>query len=1235
MSTNPFDDSPRASGGGGNTNPFSDDKDNNDDKSNNPFGNSSSNNNYYSSADNTNNNVTNNYNNIASTTTTSGAALNTASMTHSTGSIVEPTSIMALAGPSESPWQDLGELPYRRVHLYSNIRWGCNNNCNNSAVNNETKKVMQQGGAQQNKNNEEEDDEEKEERFGLAWYPKSYVNAVRSRHNVSANSGSAGENAASAEIVRLLSTTTTTLVAGCPNGGPIAAVTIPLSVGSAAGGSGGGSGGGASSSLSSSSSSGFGSKTTIRIMNNAGSILAKISFPPSKHELLGLLSSTTSSAAATRTAHPRYGPGDILSIGFTSRCVLVVVLRDSLTLCYDLGGKRVLPPFFALPSKIQHGHGSPSRGGGGGVGIGSSGVGGSGTELLEACVFEGGVAVLGVDMNSAIVELLDEHDDPGYADGADIASRRIVPKSSSPSDDDTGGGNDNMGGVSSSPFFLAPPPHYAVVTPLPTAMFARSKHLSFGCIAVLPRQYSPSCRPELFLSTSDGSVVVAESNPSTTPNNGLTDVDCRSRIGGMGGSIVSMAFAPNGRFLACFTSNSILSVVSTTFESKVLEFNTSSGSSSPPRSMAWCGEDSVVLHWKNLGVLLVGPYGDWLRFPYGEEDEMGMGTTGGSGGGGDSEVFLVQEIDCCRVLTSNVVELLQRVPPGTADLLRIGSIEPGALLLDASDAFDSGSSNADEAARSITAREGLLSEAILDCVAAAVGEFDVRVQKRMLRAASYGLHFACKDETYRNKSPGRPSHEAVAFVRASRKLRVLNAIRRQANGFAMTSAQYDAVMPKGVVARLMAAGRPALAASISEYLKLGRRVRDYARAMKASAFVSSLSHHSSMTDSQIAEEAIRIIQGKEKGGKKVQNEDENSLSSPPSSGMYASVALAAHRSGRKGVADLLIMLEESPDDKVHALLTIGAYADAAAVAAKARDSNLIYNTICAYEGGLPNNEEGKSLYFSGIINKFPTEAVNMFTSYYCRLGALPVGDANPAVNIFLRRQKHTDAGLMIVKKALLVESMEGSKREKQKIEMLKDASKIFDVGGKDCAFQKTCVDEQIQLISDQEQLRLAYGSREVAPPSSSVTSTIMSILRHGAVDPRSAHRLNNDAERIAKKYKVPEKRLWHVKVRAFSESGQWAVLRNFCDSRAKPPIGHKPFALAAIKGKQGEAEIMHYVGRMQEKSDADDRYDLLCEAGLWRKALEEAVKQGDGRKIANVRSLCNNPDVQRLCEKYI
>jgi len=1100
--------------------------------------------------------------------------------------------------PNEPSWQDLGDLPYRRVRMHDNITWGWKRG--------EITKTTQLS------------TNSTEEQIGLSWYPKTYVDTVRAHQAAVIGNGSSNpldSLRGGAGVARLLATTTTTFVAGCPNGGPIASVTVPLATGGA----------------------GFGPYTTIRIMNNAGAILSSIQFPPRDLALIVQQQQNNSNNATTRISLNRT-PGDILTIGFTSRCVLVVVLRDSLTLCYDLAGNAVLPPFFAL----SH---NKTTGSGGIV---------NGIDLLEARVFAGGVAVLGVDMNSAVVELLDEYDDPVYADGADISMRRIVPLSLAEdvsSTMSTSGTTSAAAAAAAAPFLLAPPPHYALVTPLPTGMFARSRHLSYQCIAILPRQYAPTSRPELFLSTSDGSVVIAELNPSTSATDGITDINCRSRMGGSDlVTIVSMAFAPNGRFLACFTSNSILTVVSTSFESKVLEFDARSGSTSPPRFMGWCGEDSVILHWKNLGVLMVGPYGDFLRFPYDD------GSDGGGGNGNDptammgamsgigAEVHLIPEIDCCRVIRSSSVEILQRVPPIIADLLRIGSIEPGALLLDASESFDSGSPTADETARSIIQHDGLLEEAIHQCVEAAVGEFDIKNQKRMLRAASYGLHFACKDKNFRNKTPGRPSPEAVSFVNAARKIRVLNALRKPSTGFCMTSSQYDAVGPKGVVARLVVVGKASSAASIADYLKLGRRVSDYAKAMKASAYVSSsISRNVNMTDSQIAEEVIRIISGEEKSITKLLDNNYTVTASPPSTGMYASVALAAHRSGRKGVADLLIMLEQSPADKVQALLAIGSYADAAAVSCRVRDPDLIHTCISAYHQSLPKSDEGKSQYFSGIINKFPLEAISMFTAYYARLGGFSGGDARPYINILLRRQKHADAALNFAKKAL--RQTKPNDPETKKVEMMKEASKIFELAGKDCAFHKTCTDEQITLIADQEQLRLSYGSMEVAPPTTSVTSTMMSIIKYAAVDPRSGHRLQSDFDRIGKKYKVPEKRQWYVKVRALSESGQWAALRNFAESRAKPPIGMKPFAQAAIYKRQGQAEIMYYIERMTDKADSEARYDLFCEAGIayqktqsewyWKKALEESVKLGDGRKIANVKSMCNSPDIQRLCDKYI
>ena len=90
---------------------------------------------------------------------------------------------------------------------------------------------------------------------------------------------------------------------------------------------------------------------------------------------------------------------------------------------------------------------------------------------------------------------------------------------------------------------------------------------SYSAIAVLPRIRTSSRHPEVFLSTTDNSVVVV--NTATTE---MKDLDCRARISS---PIVEMSFAPNGRFLACFTESSMLTVISTTFETKVLDFDVS------------------------------------------------------------------------------------------------------------------------------------------------------------------------------------------------------------------------------------------------------------------------------------------------------------------------------------------------------------------------------------------------------------------------------------------------------------------------------------------------------------------------------------------------------------------------------------------------------------------------------------------------------------------------------------
>jgi vacuolar protein sorting-associated protein 16 len=721
---------------------------------------------------------------------------------------------------AEASWQYLGDLPYRRVPVYSNVRWNRHSSSSASGGGGGG------GGSKENQhpNTNQQQLAEGTIQYGFAAFPPAVV-----QHHP--------QMLDERETRALLNSTTTTKVAGCPHGGPVAAITLPI-VGH----------------------TGAFTHAELRIMTNSGLPLATIDFPPS-----------------TTTLDRRYSPADIMTIGFTDRYILMIILRDSLCLTYDLKGDVVLQPFHILP-----------RGEG------------KAMELIVANTFAGGVAVLSASKHSAIVELLDDHDPPDYFHGAHIAARRILPMSSTSSV--FAGPQDNN----------VLPPHYAIVTHLPTAAYASNHFYSYLTVAALSRTRTASNHPDVFLSTSDNSVIVVN-----TVTCEITDVDCRARISA---PIVDMTFAPNGRFLACFTESSMLTVISTSFETKVLDFDTSEGSASPPLAMKWCGEDSVVLHWKNLGVLMVGPYGDWLRFPY-EDSE---------------NVFLIPEIDCCRVLTDSSVEILQRVPPSTARLLRIGSIEPSAMLLDASDAFESGSLASEEAARAIV-KTGQLIEAIETCCEAATKEFDIATQKRLLSAASYGMHFSYKDNSERSCMMGgplagsdeesriRPSYTTARCVEAARKLRILNALRNPTVGFVLTAAEYDAMSPTGLVARLIAMKRPALATSISKYLNLPKAAQLYARASKASAFVASDSQRG-RSDAEIADAAIKIIN---------ENEKDNSSASVNRGG-YATVALAANKAGRPGVANLLLMLESSTADKVPALISTGSYADAMAVATTAR-----------------------------------------------------------------------------------------------------------------------------------------------------------------------------------------------------------------------------------------------------------------------------------------------------------
>lgn len=128
-----------------------------------------------------------------------------------------------------------------------------------------------------------------------------------------------------------------------------------------------------------------------------------------------------------------------------------------------------------------------------------------------------------------------------------------------------------------------------------------------------------------------------------------------------------MAISPNGKFLALFTLDCRLWVVSTDFQTSLADFKTNS--TGPPLQIGWCGNDSVLLHWEDT-ILMVGPSGDFLRFPY------------------EGVVILCSEIDAVKLISNDKCEIIQKIPNANEDIFRIGSTTPSAILYDARDNYN-------------------------------------------------------------------------------------------------------------------------------------------------------------------------------------------------------------------------------------------------------------------------------------------------------------------------------------------------------------------------------------------------------------------------------------------------------------------------------------------------------------------------------------------------------------------
>ncbi len=680
------------------------------------------------------------------------------------------------------------------------------------------------------------------------------------------------------------------------------------------------------------------------------------------------------------------------------------------------------------------------------------------------------------------------------------------------------------------------------------------------CLAVQPPHLTSSGFLEVFLSTCDKTLIVVNSR-------GAKDQLLQQHIKA---PIIIMALAPNGRFVACFTACGILTVMSTSFTTKILDFDTSS--SFAPRQVQWCGEDSVVLCWTD-SLLLVGPYGHWLRFPCANAQHI------------------IAEADCCRVLSDENCDLIQRVPRSIEIVDHIASTNLAKRLHNTTEVLLSRDANSSISLSSLIFG-GQLHGAIKANISAALVELEPSKQKAYLRAAIYGEKYSL------NKR-----HKASNIVMAARKLRVLNYLRRTHPGLFITFLQFERLPYSLLVSRLLIRSEHKIALSICQYL--------------------GTDQHEVLTHWACAK--LKEPAATPKSDEGLFGEMEAFLSSQQCPISSVQIAAAAYDAGRTRLATMLLSIEARMPERVKALLAMREYECALSQAVCSMEVDVVYLTLLSIDHTLAMSLEcevsGISVTSCGFVHTY-LDALNLLHVYYRTYAQNKCN--RPLHNFFVnaKLRHYLEAAYFALQQAYQQPTIDGRTRK------MREAVALF-AQSRASRFQEKQTEDQIELLRMQHNLGERYKTSCFL--DNSVTETIYNLVAMGTTHASHAHLLRSDASRLQRHFKVRDYHVCHIKLRALAASGQWREFRIFAN-KGRLTIGYKPFVCALVQHKQPVSDVSDFIECVPS---VKERFDLLVELKLWGPAFEIALNLKDTKKLHQLSGTCDDSHIKYRIDAHL
>uniref|UniRef100_A0A8C6AKC2 Vacuolar protein sorting-associated protein 16 homolog n=1 Tax=Monodon monoceros TaxID=40151 RepID=A0A8C6AKC2_MONMO len=299
---------------------------------------------------------------------------------------------------------------------------------------------------------------------------------------------------------------------------------------------------------------------------------------------------------------------------------------------------------------------------------------------------------------------------------------------------------------------------------------------------------------------------------------------------------------------------------------------------------------------------------------------------------------------------------------------------------------------------------------------------------------------------------------------------------------------------------------------------------------------------------------------------------------------YSDIAARAYGCGRTELAIKLLEYEPRSGEQVPLLLKMKRSKLALSKAIESGDTDLVFTVLLHLK-----NELNRGDFFMTLRNQ--PMALSLYRQF-CKHQELET-----LKDLYNQDDNHQELGSFHVRASYAAEE-----RIEGRVAALQTAADAFYKAKNEFAAKAT--EDQMRLLRLQRRLEDELGGRFLGL---SVHDTVTTLILSGQ---------NKRAEQLARDFRIPDKRLWWLKLTALADLEDWEEIEKFSKSK-KSPIGYLPFVEICMK-QHNKYEAKKYASRV----GPEQKVKALLLVGDVAQAADVAIEHRNEAEMSLVLSHC-------------